>query len=166
MIGTFTTTQYDSRDSFEERRPSGILVSRNRFTLAGMEWMWQMMTGQLRDADGTLTDALSQARIVVGNGTQDFSFADVRLQGGETAQAPVTSMAQERRNLGPDDMPDSVELVLLATFGENDAAFEWQERGVVTNQGVLIDRAVSDQGRKVMGAVWQLEARLTLTGTG
>lgn len=165
MIGTFTTTQYNSREEFERGEVSGLHISRNRFTIVGMEWMWQMMTGQLRNEDGTLTDALSQARIIVGNGDADFSFADTRLAGGETAQSPVTTMAFERRALGG-EVPDSVEFVALATFGENEAAFEWQERGVVTNQGVLIDRAVSDQGRKVMGAVWQLEARLTLTGTG
>jgi hypothetical protein len=51
---------------------------------------------------------------------------------------------------------------LLATFGEQEAAFDWQERGVVTAQGVLLDRAVRDQGRKVLGAVWQLQADLIL----
>jgi hypothetical protein len=55
-----------------------------------------------------------------------------------------------------------VQLLLRATFGEQDAAFDWQERGVVSAQGVLIDRTVADQGRKVLGAIWQLEAALIL----
>jgi hypothetical protein len=32
----------------------------------------------------------------------------------------------------------------------------------VSAQGVLIDRTVADQGRKVLGAIWQLEAALIL----
>lgn len=164
MIGVFTTTTFDSRRAFEERRPSGVFVSHNRFTLVGMEWMWQMMTGQLRDADGTLNDHLGSARLVVGNGSQDFSYADERLAGSETAQASPDEGFPTFERFATDEVPDAVDAVFRATFGEQEAAFDWQERGVVTAQGVLIDRAVADQGRKVLGAVWQLEARLRLVG--
>jgi hypothetical protein len=166
MIGRFVTTQYDDRAAFERREPSGVHVCYNRFTLAGMEWMWQMMFGQLRSSDGTLTDHLGNARIVVGNGDQEVSFQDSRLSGQETAQADLDAGFPTIQRVGTEDpdIPDAVEAVFRATFGEDVAAFDWQERGVVTAQGVLIDRAVRDQGRKVLGAIWQLEARLRLVG--
>lgn len=161
MIGRFTTTQFASRRDFIAQRPSGLHVSSNRFTLVGMEWMWNMMSGYLRSSDGTLTDHLGNARIIVGNGTRGFEFADERLAGDQTAQAQLDNGPQIRRVAGDEGM-DAVEIVFAATFGETDAIFEWQERGVVSAQGVLIDRAVSDGGRKPFGAVWRVEAALRL----
>jgi hypothetical protein len=130
MRGTFVTSKFADRAAFERREPYDVLTSHNSFTLVGMEWMWNMMIGNLRSSDGTLTDQLSSARVLVGNGDRPFAFTDERLAGDQTAQAP----------------------------------FDWQERGVVTAAGVLIDRAVRDQGRKVLGAIWQVEARLRLDG--
>jgi hypothetical protein len=154
VIGTFTTTKYDSRGAFIERRPSGVVVSRNSFTDVGLSWMWQMMTGLLRDpADGTLTDHLGKARLVVGDSAAPFSPADTRLAGENTAQAPLDSAP----------MISNGSVTFTATFGEDIGGFDWQERGVVTAQGVLLDRAVGDQGRKVLGAVWTLQAILELT---
>lgn len=165
MIGTFTTTTFDNRRDFEERRPSGLYTNHNRFTLVGMEWMWRMMTGELRDAAaGTLTDHLGSARILVGNGDAEFSYGDTRLAGGETAQVALDSSPTIERIAAIEDGPDAVELVMRGTFGEQDANFEWAERGVVSAQGVLIDRAVGDNGRKPLGAIWQVEARLRLVG--
>lgn len=165
MIGTFTTTQYANRRDFEERRPCGLYVNRNRFTIVGMEWMWRMMTGQLRDtADGTLNDHMGNARILVGNGSEPFTYNDTRLAGSETAQASLDSSPPVIERIATDEVPDAVELVLRSTFGEDQANFEWAERGVVSAQGILIDRAVGDNGRKPLGAIWQVEARLRLVG--
>jgi hypothetical protein len=155
MIGRFTTTKYPDRPALEAGRPSDVVVSYNRFTRVGLEWMWQMMTGQLRDTQaGTLTDHLGNARLLVGNSSQEFAYGDERLAGDQTAQAPLdegfplVQPYDDGENVG-------VQLLLRATF-------DWQERGVVSAQGVLIDRTVADQGRKVLGAVWQLEAALIL----
>jgi hypothetical protein len=166
MIGTFVTTKYDDRAAFERREASDILVSRNRFTLVGMEWMWNMMIGNLRSSDGTLTDQLASARLLVGNGDAPVAFTDDRLAGGETAQAELDAGFPGIARVATEepDVPDAVEITFRATFGEDVGAFDWQERGVVTAQGVLLDRAVRDQGRKVLGAIWQLEARLRLDG--
>jgi hypothetical protein len=43
-----------------------------------------------------------------------------------------------------DEGLDAVEIVFAATFGETDAIFDWGERGVVSAQGILIDRSVAD----------------------
>lgn len=162
VIGRFTTTQYESRSDFEHERPSALHVSHNRFTVVGMEWMWNMMAGYLRSSDGTLTDHLGNARIIVGNGTRGFEFSDERLAGDQTAQAQLDNGYPQIRRVAGDEGPDAVEIVFAATFGETDAIFDWQERGVVSSQGVLIDRAVSDGGRKPFGAVWSVEAALRL----
>lgn len=162
VIGRFTTTQYDCRTDFERQRPSGIHVSHNRFTVVGMEWMWNMMAGYLRASDGNVTDHLGNARIIVGNGTAGFQFSDERLSGDETAQAQLDQGYPQIRRVATEDVTDAVEIVFAAVFGETDAIFEWQERGVVSAQGVLIDRAVSDGGRKPFGAVWAVEAALRL----
>ena len=169
MIGTgvFTTTRYDSRRDFDEQRPSGVHVARNHFTAAGVRWMWEMMAGRLRQDDGTLSDHLGSARIVVGNSDLGYVPNQERLQGDQTAQAALDGgfPTTEVRLLEDDDFLRPLGLITFrATFGEADACFDWREQGVVTAQGVLIDRAVGDGGRKVLGSVWQTEAVLELTG--
>lgn len=135
-------------------------------TDAGLRWIWQMCLGDLRDAQGALTDQLKSARIVVGNGTTPFSGSDTRLAGELTEQVALDSgypqllgMVDDGDN---DGEPDACRLVFQGTFGEDKAVFDWQERGIVTAQGVLLDRAVTDQGRKVLGSVWEVEAALQL----
>jgi hypothetical protein len=149
MRGVFVIEKY--RDA-QAREPYEICRSTNAFTTVGLEWMWRMMLGELRDPDGTLTDQLASARIVVGNGSQEFAAGDTRLAGEQTAQVALDGEPQV----------DGASITMRATFGEQDAIFDWQERGVVTAQGVLLDRSVADGGRKVLGSVWQVTATLTL----
>jgi hypothetical protein len=164
MRGTFVTSKFADRAAFERREPYDVLTSHNSFTLVGMEWMWNMMIGNLRSSDGTLTDQLSSARVLVGNGDRPFAFTDERLAGDQTAQAPLDAGFPTIERVEGDEGLDAVQVTFRGTFGEDQAAFDWQERGVVTAAGVLIDRAVRDQGRKVLGAIWQVEARLRLDG--
>jgi hypothetical protein len=164
MRGTFVVTKFNSRLDFEAGRVAGEAESSNRFTNVGLEWMWKQMSGVHRAADGTLLDDLGNARIVVGTGEEPWTAADTRLYGDQTDQAALDSGYP--RIEGPlvlDDDSSAFRLVLRSTFGENQAIFDWRERGVLTAQGVLLDRSVLDLGRKVLGAVWQLEARLDLT---
>lgn len=155
MIGTFTTVKYGSREDFLHDRPLDVVVTHNEFTRVGMEWIWKMAAGQLRDSlTGLLTDSLASARIVVGNGSSEMSASDERLAGPQTDQA------------GMDDGYPQVggnAITFQATFGERDAIFEWGERGVVSAQGVLLDRSVADGGRKPLGAIWTVQAVLELT---
>lgn len=159
MIGRFTTRCYDSRADYIAGRASAIHDSFNSFTDAGLQWMWEMMAGNLRNEDGTVRDHLASARLVIGNGTREFAPSDERMAGQETAQAelrggfPAISIASDE-GLGV--------IRFEAVFTEDQGVFEWQERGVVTAQGVLLDRAVGDQGRKPLGAVWELGAELQI----
>lgn len=163
MVGHFTTRCFNTAEDHRLGRVAAIHESFNSFTDTGLTWMWEMMAGQLRDSDGTLTDHLGSARLVVGDGTRAFEPGDQRLAGDNTAQAvlkagfPAVSADPE---LG---LPT---IRFESVFQGDEGVFEWQERGVVTAQGVLLDRAVGDQGRKPLGAVWELGATLYIGREG
>lgn len=146
MIGTFTTVVYTDRAHFEAKMPWRRWVTHNDFTNVGQEWMWRRMAGQVEDS-------LAGAVIVVGNGGGAFTGGETDLTGDQTGAAALDE--------GFPVITGS-KITLRATFGERDAAFDWFERGVMTPSGVLLDRAVGDQGRKVMGAIWVVIAELEL----
>ena len=146
MKGTFRTTMYDSREDFILQRPSGVHVVYNSFTNIGIEWMWMRMAG-------LVPDDLSQAQIVVGDGRAGVLATDDKLYGENQSSTGLN-----------DGFPlvVGVRIQFRATFGEREAIHEWHERGIVVPSGILVDRAVGDQGRKVLGAVWDVEAELEL----
>lgn len=148
MRGKFTTWMYESRRQFELERPYCVEVSHNDFTNVGYTWMWERLAGRT-----TPPDSLNEAVIGVGNGNAPFMPGDEALQGTEQWTAPL--------DVGFPEIVGS-KITLQATFGERDGVFDWMERGIFTPSGVLIDRAVSDQGRKVFGAVWVVSAELEL----
>jgi hypothetical protein len=147
VLGRFITRCYASRADFNEGRASDIYVAYNSFTDAGLRRMWEMLLG-------TVDDKI--LGLVVGNSSQEFAPDDTRLHGDQTAEATLDG------NQSIEVAAGVGRIVLTATFGERDGMFEWAERGVVTAKGVLLDRSVGDQGRKPLGAVWQLEAALDL----
>lgn len=129
------------------------------FTNAGLEYFWRCILGEE-------TGTLAKAEIVVGNGQAPFSPDDRSMSGDEIARRPLDEYPGFGWNEDAAlDMPDDEETLLVitlrATFGEGVANFEWRERGVVVGD-ILIDRTVSDQGRKASGAVWEAEATLSL----
>lgn len=147
MIGTFTTRTYATRADWIARRESGVYVARNAFTTVGMTWMWRRMVGMV-------PDTLAEAEIVVGDGLSGFVGTEEALTGENQDRAGLTV---------PPEIVGS-RIVLRSTFTERQANFDWMERGIVVPSGVLIDRSVADQGRKVFGAVWDVEAELELVG--
>lgn len=154
MRGRFVTSKY-ARGAAE---PYEVLCSTNAFVLVGLEWLWTVATGGLRNDQGGMTDHLGKGRLIVGDGTQPVDAHDERLAGGQTAWAELDDGFPRIQRT-----EDGVMLVLRATFGEDVANFDWHERGVTSVQGVLIDRSVEDHGRKAPGTVWTLEAQLELT---
>jgi hypothetical protein len=147
VIGTFTTRTYATRADWIARRESGVYVARNAFTTVGMTWMWRRMVGMV-------PDTLAEAEIVVGDGLSGFVGTEEALTGENQDRAGLTV---------PPEIVGS-RIVLRSTFTERQANFDWMERGIVVPSGVLIDRSVADQGRKVFGAVWDVEAELELVG--
>lgn len=146
MKGSFTTLKYRSRRDFNDGRFYCASYSHNDFTNVGYEWMWRRMVGEVEDS-------LAGAFIVVGDGGGLFTGGDVQLQGQQQASRPLDAGFP---------MVEGAKITFQATFGERDGAFDWMERGISTPGGVLLDRAVADQGRKVFGAVWVVQAELEL----
>lgn len=154
MRGTFTTVKYADRLAYAAGRPADVLVSHNAFVTVGLNWMWQVLAGLVRNEQGLMSDHLGKARLIVGNGDTPVQPTDERLAGQDTAYAEL-------------DQPPAVTgrlITFRATFAEDAANFDWRERGVTSVQGVLIDRSVADQGRKAPGTIWTLEAALELDG--
>jgi hypothetical protein len=131
------------------------------YTDAGLRWIWQQALGVLRNEEGALADELSKARLVVGDGSRTFAAGDTRLAGGATAYAEMDE------GFPKVEIVDGVaRLTLRGTFDEESANFEWQERGVTSVRGVLIDRTVSYQGTKAPGTRWTAEVVLELARDG
>jgi hypothetical protein len=100
-------------------------------TAEGLPRLWAILAGQS-------DDSLGAARLVVRNGTQE---ASAELDGPPAIEGGT--------------------ITLRATFGEQDANFEWSSRDVVSDQGVVIDHEEHDFGRK-QGGEWTLEAAIDL----
>lgn len=56
-------------------------------------------------------------------------------------------------------------IVAMAEFGERDGNFNWTERLLLTARGELVDARAGDFGRKIMGAVWTVEAVIEMAAT-
>lgn len=165
MKGTFKTVTYDSRADYVAQRPSSLFVQHNDFTAVGLEWLWSVALGNLRAQDGGMLDHLDNARLVVGNGDAAFSVKDTRLAGAETAMAELDEgfpRADGMIDPGDDGGPSAYRVTFQGTFTEFEANFDWRERGLVSSQGVLIDRSVSDQGRKAPGTIWTTSVSIDL----
>lgn len=100
------------------------------------------------------------ALLCVGNGDDPVGHADTGLSGDLTADRPADSIEY----LGHIEEGGRIahRVIMRATFGENDANFDWRERGVKLADGTLVDRTVEDGGRKAPGSVWTVETVLDL----
>jgi hypothetical protein len=160
--GTFITTKYASRADYEQFAPCGVHICRNDFTVSGLAWMWSVVLGELRNEQGGLSDHLGKGRIIVGNGDAPWTEAQERLTGDQTAYAELDDGYPRQDGMTPTDEGRAYRVTFQATFGEDIANFDWAESGVTSVQGVLIDRSVSDRGRKAQGSVWTVNAALDL----
>lgn len=87
-----------------------------------------------------LAGQFADARIVVANGSQEASAA--------LDQAPSS---QDGR------------LTFQATFGEQEANFDWSETRIVAADGTVLDVDRADGGRKAPGTEWTLTAEVDLS---
>lgn len=101
-----------------------------------------------------LTSEGASLLLAIAAGASDDSLAGgsvVVSDGKARSQSPLDSAAVENGAL-----------TLVATFGEQDANFEWAVTEILSAQGVVVDREVRDNGRKAAGAVWTSETVLEL----
>ncbi len=100
-------------------------------TPEGAKWM----------ADWIVERLLAGAWIVVSDGA------------GESAVATIA----EARTVEQDG---AYSVVAAATFGEEEANFEWSKRSIKLADGTVIDADETDAGRKVAGAEWAYEVTI------
>lgn len=87
---------------------------------------------------GEVDDSLA-GTIVVSDGVQSATL--------ELDESPVVNGSEVR---------------FRATAGEDTANFDWQERHIVTEKGVVLDSSEEDFGRKTPGAIWTHEVVIDL----
>ena len=96
----------------------------------------------------------ANAHIGVGDGTTAFAAGQTDLQG--------TNKVRRAMNTGyPTRTANSI--TLQATFGTEDANFDWNEWGVFNSSsgGNMFCRKVESLGTKTNSATWQLSVTLT-----
>ena len=60
---------------------------------------------------------------------------------------------------------ESPTVICRATFTGDRANFEWAKRAVKLTDGTVIDVNEDDAGRKVEGAVWDVEVEIEVSGS-
>ena len=113
-------------------------------TKAGLDFLVQAAVGQ-----GIVFDA-ANARLAVGNGRDAFDISQVDLQGTSTFRKGLDEGYP---------LVDPPKVTFKATFGPEDANFEWNEWGIfnAASEGVMLNRAVESNGTKQLNETWVLE---------
>jgi hypothetical protein len=105
----------------------GPSTIRGELTSEGEAWIWQLLAGQQRNAQGALSDHLGRARLIAGDGRPPRD--QPRLTGAQTTYAELDAGYPQLN--GP-----------RATFrAQLDAPFIIGEVGLVSVQSVLIARS-------------------------
>lgn len=79
--------------------------------------------------------------------------SDDTLEGGAIL---VEGGGQEARSAIEELSIENGVLTATATFDEGFANFDWRHRELLTKQGIVIDAANEDMGRKAAGAIWTI----------
>jgi hypothetical protein len=104
-------------------------------TPEGLAHIWAMLTG-------SSDDSLQGGFIEVGSGSN-------------TDRQPI-------RNFVVSQADGATRLTVDAEFSEESGNFDWNQRSVLTKQGVVIDVESDDGGRKAVGQVWEIEIDIDL----
>jgi len=104
--------------------------------------------------EGTPYDE-GNAYIGVGDSSAGFDAEHSDLQGSNKEREGMEGGYPSR---------DDAELTFRATFGEDDANFEWEEWGIFNDDtaGTMLNRVVEDNGEKVQGHVWEFTVKVTV----
>lgn len=130
------TSAYQSAD---HSSPARVYEAQAFPTTVGMELMWEILAGRVRNEEGGLSDHLGKGRIIVGDGRRPVSERQKRLAGDDTMWAEVRDA---------DPVVSAGRATWQATFATDVANFHWRELGFTTVQGILICRVVADQDVK------------------
>jgi len=122
-------------------------IKGNVFLTVGINFLWNCVTsGNCSPPFG------SQAQICVGNGTTAPSASQTGLTGSQTfcqTQDPGYPIVNQNQ------------VTFEATFGPNDANFDWEEWGVSNGQ-VFLNRAQVSLGTKSFPQTWIFQVTLSI----
>jgi hypothetical protein len=151
-----------SKDLLEAYTPQRLHVPNNMLTTAGVTRIMSLVNGA-----GGQALVNTATRLGVGNSSVPAAAGQTDLQ--------AAAGASNRYFMTMDASYPSVSggvLTAKATFGVNDANFQWQEWCIdvdtptvtpgTTVNNVMINRKVANMGTKVSGAIWALTVTLTL----
>lgn len=120
------------------------------------------------------TGANEILKLITDTGGTAFSNANAKLYVGSSntaenaAQVALQAVADEQAYAAMDagyPVVTGRQVVFRGTFEDDEANFEWQELGVKNGSAadsILLNRKVSDMGRKSMG-VWVLQLTISVT---
>jgi len=108
----------------------------------------------INDGSPTFFDN-ANAYIGVGNGTTAFEKTQTDLVGANKVRKKVDADYPIRSANAID---------FRATYGANDANFDWEEWGVfnASTGGVMLNRKVENLGTKASGSIWVLTVTITV----
>jgi hypothetical protein len=98
----------------------------------------------------------ANAHIGVGNGTEAFAKTQTDLQGASKLRKAMDTEFPAR---------SGAQMTFQATFGTDDANWEWQEWGIfnAATEGVMFNREVENLGTKTSAVTWVFQVKITLT---
>lgn len=99
----------------------------------------------------------ANAYIGVGDSNTAEDASQTGLQGINKTYRPMDAGYPE---------VDGQTIIFQATFGENDANYDWYEFTIINGSddtAVNLNRKVQDSGRKAQGTIWVLRAFITLS---
>lgn len=150
----FTIRKFADRQAYEKGAPFDISVFQGNSLLnEGIAAMWDLIMGEAATAFGN-----AASYIGVGDSTTAAAATQTGLQA-------VTNKAYAGMESGyPSRSGQTV--TWRAVFGTDAGNFSWQEFTVVnsnSDDGVNLNRAVSNQGTKVAGQIWTIDVEITLS---
>lgn len=153
FIGTFKIEKYADERCMTLHRPYAVSVFHNSVVNLGCQELWKLATAQ----PGAVAYSNANAAIGVGDGNAPVLPTQFNLQGANKTFVPMDA--------GYPSAPVNGLERWRATFGPGDANYAWEEFGVFnsTAPGVMLNRALSSEGTKVLGQTWTVTASITIS---
>lgn len=121
------------------------------------------------DGNLGLNEGIEEAlKLIIGEAADAFSNANARLGTGTSNTAAAADQAGLLANgvyVAMDatyPQISSTSVIFRSTFDGNTANQSWQEFSVDNNNGINLNRKVSDQSAKVAGQIWVLTLTITM----
>jgi len=155
LIGRIKIEKFSPGVDPQSGKPYEVIESTNLFLTAGINEIWSLVTGaSTNHFDNT------SAQIGIGNDkTTAPAAGQTDLQG--------TQKTYKSMDAGYPTTPANGEVQFKATFGPNDANYEWGEFVIKhATSGICINRSTNNGngwGTKNSGETWTVTAKLSIS---